>query len=109
MSDNLTTLTDQNWETEVLAASGPVLVDFWAQWCKPCLAMVPDLEAVAAKYDGKLRVGKINVEENDQVPFRYSITSLPTILLIKGGQVLEQRIGKLSKEALIKLLDPHLG
>ncbi len=100
MSANIETLTDQNWATEVLASDKPVLVDFWAEWCAPCKAMVPDLEAVAAQYAGRVRVGKLNVEENDKVPFDYGITAMPTLLVLKGGKVAEQRVGKMSREQL---------
>jgi thioredoxin len=108
MSAKLLTFTDQNWQSEVMAADRPVLVDFWAQWCKPCLAMVPDLEAVADLYAERLRVGKLNVEENDLVPQQYNVTGMPTLLVLKGGKVVEQRVGKMSKDALVKLLDPLL-
>jgi thioredoxin 1 len=108
MSDKIQTLTDANWESEVLASPQPILVDFWAEWCKPCLAMAPDVEAVAELYDGRLRVGKLNVEENNDVPYKYNITGMPTLLLFKGGRVMEQRVGKLSKEALVKFVEPHL-
>jgi thioredoxin len=109
MSDKLTTFTDDNWEAEVLGSAVPVLVDFWAQWCKPCIAMVPALEAVAEQFGGRLRVGKLNVEENANVPFKYSIRNLPTLLLFKGGQVSEQRMGQMSRENLVKLVEPHVG
>jgi thioredoxin len=109
MADNLLTLSDQNFESEVLRSDRPILVDFWASWCKPCLAMAPDLEAVAQIFDGRLRVGKLNVEDNETTPNHYNITALPTVLLFKGGQVSEQRVGKLSRDALVKLLEPHLG
>jgi thioredoxin 1 len=108
VSDAIETYTDQNWEKEVVASDRPVLVDFWAEWCKPCLAMVPDLEAVAVAYKGRLRVGKVNVEENNDVAFKYNVTGMPTLLVLKGGKVLEQRVGKLSKDALVKLVEPHL-
>jgi thioredoxin 1 len=108
MAANIETLTDQNWEQEVVASPQPVLVDFWAEWCKPCLAMVPDLEAVAQLYAGRLKVGKLNVEENNDVPFRYNITAMPTLIVLKGGKVLDQRVGKMSKDALVKLVEPHL-
>jgi thioredoxin 1 len=108
MAANIETLTDQNWEQEVVASPQPVLVDFWAEWCKPCLAMVPDLEAVAQLYAGRLKVGKVNVEENNDVPFRYNITAMPTLIVLKGGKVLDQRVGKMSKDALVKLVEPHL-
>ena len=108
MSAHLDTLTHQSWAKEVLASETPVLVDFWAEWCAPCKAMVPDLEAVAAQYAGRVRVGKLNVEENDQVPFQYGITAMPTLLVFKGGKVVEQRVGKMSRDQHAKLLDAHL-
>ena len=92
----------------MLAADKPVLVDFWAEWCAPCKAMVPDLEAVPRQYEGRVRVGKLNVEENEQVPFQYGITAMPTLMVLKGGKVAEQRVGKMSRDALAKLLDSHL-
>jgi thioredoxin 1 len=109
MSDKIATLTDGNWEAEVLGSSIPVLVDFWAEWCRPCLAMVPALEAVAQQFDGRVRVGKMNVEENAHVPYKYSITTLPTLMIFKAGQVSEQRVGQMSRESLAKLIEPHLG
>ncbi len=108
MAADIETLTDQNWEQEVVASPKPVLVDFWAEWCKPCLAMVPDLEAVAQLYAGRLKVGKVNVEENNEVPFRYNITAMPTLIVLKDGKVLDQRVGKMSKDALVKLIEPFL-
>ena len=109
MSGTIEVFTDQNWQEEVLESSTPVLVDFWAEWCAPCKAMVPDLEAIAGDYKGRVRVGKLNVEENDQVPFKYSITGMPTLIVLKGGQVVEQRVGKMGRLQLAKLLDPLLG
>jgi thioredoxin 1 len=106
MSGKIEVFTDQNWQQEVLDSSTPVLVDFWAEWCAPCKAMVPDLEAIAGEYAGRVRVGKLNVEENQQVPFQYAITAMPTLIVLKGGQVVEQRIGKMGRAQLAKLLDP---
>ncbi len=108
MSDVLATFTDQNFEAEALGSKIPVLLDFWAEWCQPCIAMVPDLESVATQFQGRLKVGKVNVEENEHVPFNYNVTAMPTLILLKGGQVVEQRVGKLSREALTKLIEPHL-
>jgi thioredoxin 1 len=109
MGDSLATYNDGNWASEVLQSDTPVLVDFWAEWCAPCKAMVPALEAVASQFNGKLKVGKLNVEENSTVPEQYSITTLPTLLVIHKGQVSEQRVGLMSKDALIRLLQPHLS
>ena len=108
MSERIATFTDQNWAQDVLASDKPVLVDFWAEWCAPCKAMAPDLEAVASQYEGRVRVGKLNVEENDKVPFEYGITAMPTLLVFKGGKVAEQRVGKMGRDQLAKLLDAHL-
>jgi thioredoxin 1 len=109
MAGTILDLTDQTWEAEVMASRQAVLVDFWADWCVPCKTMLPSIEAVAKQFDGRLKVAKLNVEQNAQVPFRYNITSLPTLLVIKGGVVAEQRVGLVSKENLVKLLEPHLG
>jgi thioredoxin 1 len=109
MSDKVATYTDGNWDADVLGSNEPVLVDFWAEWCAPCKALAPTMEALADQFDGKLRVGKFNVEENEQVPYKYNITSLPTLMIFKGGQVSEQRVGLISKENLVKLIEPHLG
>ena len=109
MADQIRTLTDATWDTDVLASPEPVLVDFWAEYCAPCKTLLPAVEAVAEKYKGRLRVGKVNVEENDQVPFRYNITTLPTLLIFKGGRVSEQRVGMLSRDDLVKFVEPHLG
>ena len=109
MADKLTTYTDGNWDKEVLGSDTPVLVDFWAEWCVPCKTLVPMIEAVAEQFGARLKVGKLNVEENAHVPYRYNITTLPTLMIFKRGQVSEQRVGLLSKENLIKLVEPHLG
>ena len=104
----LQTYTDANWDAEVLASSEPVLVDFWADWCQPCKVLVPTIEALAEQYQGRLKVGKMNVEDNDATPFRYSITTLPTLMIFKKGQVSEQRVGLISKDNLVKLIEPLL-
>jgi len=108
MADNIEVFTDSSWQKDVLESDLPVLVDFWAEWCAPCKAMVPDLEAIAREYKGRVRVGKLNVEENDKVPFQYGITAMPTLIALKGGQVVDQRVGKLGKAQLAKLLDESL-
>jgi thioredoxin 1 len=109
MAGALETFNDQNWEAEVISSPKPVLVDFWATWCAPCKALVPALEALAVHYGDRVRIGKLNVEENDAVPIRYNVMALPTLLLIKGGQVAEQRTGAVSKENLLRLIDENLA
>jgi thioredoxin 1 len=109
MSEHVRTFTEQTWQKDALSGDQPVLVDFWAQWCKPCLAMAPDLEAVAEQYRGRAVVGKVNAEEFGELAGRYNVTAMPTILVLKKGRVVEQRVGKLSKDALVKLIEPHLG
>ncbi len=109
MPETIQTLNDANWEADVIGSQQPVLVDFWADWCAPCKRLLPDVEAVARQFKGRLRVGKFNVEENEQVPFRYNITTLPTLLIIKAGKVSEQRVGLLSREKLVQLIEPHLA
>ena len=109
MSNAVASFTDQNWETEVMTSAQPVLVDFWASWCGPCRALAPTIEAIATQYAGKLKVGKLNVEENGDVPIRYGITALPTLLILKGGRVAEQRVGLVSKDMLVRLVDAQLS
>jgi len=108
VANNVETLSDANWETDVVKSSLPVLVDFWADWCVPCKTLLPTVEAMATQFAGRLKVGKMNVEENPDVPFKYSVTTLPTLLVLKNGMVAEQRIGLISKDKLIQLLEPLL-
>ena len=108
MGDSLATYNDGNWASDVLQSEQPVLVDFWAEWCVPCKTLVPVLEAMAGQFNGRLKVGKLNVEENDKAPFDYNIRTLPTLLLFKDGKVQEQHVGLISKENLQKLLEPHV-
>ena len=109
MSDKLETYTDANWQAQVLQSQQPVLVDFWAEWCRPCHALVPIMEAVAAHFGSRLKVGKVNADENAMVAEQYDVRTLPTLLVLKNGKVSEQRIGLISKDALIKLVEPHLS
>lgn len=108
MSEHVATLTDTNWDAEVLKSQEPVLVDFWASWCQPCIAMVPDLDALALELKGKLKVGKVNVEENE-LPAKYGITAMPTLLVFKGGRVVDQKVGRLTRAKLAELVKPHLA
>ena len=109
MAGTILELTDDTWDKEVMSSPQAVLVDFWADWCVPCKTLLPSIEAVARQFDGRLKVAKLNVEQNAQVPYRYNITTLPTLIVFKQGMVAEQRVGLLSKENLVKLLEPHLG
>ena len=109
MAGTILDLTDDTWDKEVMSSPQAVLVDFWAEWCVPCKTLLPSIEAVAKQFDGRLKVAKLNVEENAQVPYRYNITTLPTLIVFKKGMVAEQRVGLVSKDNLVKLLEPHLG
>jgi thioredoxin 1 len=108
MDKNLVELTEQNWQSEVLASSQPVLVDFWAPWCAPCRQIAPTIEALAGEYAGRVKVGKLNVDDHSGVAAQYGIRSIPTVLLFKGGKVAEQRIGLASRAELTRIVDEQL-
>jgi len=105
---NTLALTDLTFDREVLNSEVPVLVDFWAEWCGPCRIVAPTLEAIADEYAGRLRVGKLNVDDNGGTAMRYNIRGIPTLLLFKGGRVVDQRIGAVPKSEVLKMLAPHL-
>ncbi|HEU0005945.1 MAG TPA: thioredoxin [Terriglobia bacterium] len=105
---NTVEVTDNNFDTEVLKASGPVLVDFWAEWCGPCKAIAPTIEAVAKDYQGRAKITKLNVDQNIATSSRYNIKGIPTLLLFKNGMVKEQIVGSTSKESISKIIDRHL-
>ena len=106
---NTLELTDSNFDTSVLQADKPVLVDFWAEWCGPCRMIAPTVEAFAEEYHGKVAVGKVDVDNNGQTAARYQIRGIPTLLLFKGGQVVDQRVGAVGKGDLVKMVEPHLA
>jgi thioredoxin 1 len=108
MGVNTPDINDTNFEAEVMKSEVPVLVDFWAEWCAPCKALAPTLEAVAKDYLGKAKVVKLNVDQNIATSSRFNIKGIPTLLLFKGGMVKEQIVGTTGKEAIAKLLDKHL-
>ena len=107
-SDKVTHVTDANFEAEVLKSGQPVLVDFWAPWCGPCRAIAPIVDQLAAEYDGRLKVVKINVDDNPQTPARFGVRGIPNLLIIKGGQVKEQIVGAVPKANLVRALDNAL-
>jgi thioredoxin 1 len=105
---NTLTLSDASFDTDVLNSDVPVLVDFWAEWCGPCRMMEPTIDAIATDYNGRVRVGKLNVDDNGNIATRYGIRGIPTLLLFKGGKVIEQRVGAVGKTDVQKMLDTHL-
>lgn len=102
-------VTDATFDQEVLKSDIPVLVDFWAVWCGPCKAMLPIMEEIAHEYAGKVKVAKVNVDENIESAGRYNVMSIPTFLIVKGGQVVDTVIGAKPKEEFTKRLDAVLG
>lgn len=107
-SANTVEVTDANFETEILKSSLPTLVDFWAVWCAPCRAIAPHVEALATQYEGKIRVGKCDIDANPQVPTRYDIRSIPTLLMFKDGQVVGQVVGAVPRAKIEELLKKAL-
>ncbi|HEY2942028.1 MAG TPA: thioredoxin [Vicinamibacteria bacterium] len=107
MNESLHVFTAQNWEAEVLAAEGTVLVDFWAAWCPPCRKLSPLVDELAQEYAGRLKVGKLDVDDSPDVASRYGITSIPSLLVFRDGQVVGQRVGCLPREELRGWVDIH--
>jgi thioredoxin 1 len=102
-------VNSQNFDQEVLQSSIPVLVDFWAPWCGPCKAIAPSVDALAEELDGQLKVVKVNTDEAQEIAGKYGIMSIPTLLVIKGGQVVETLVGNQSKQAIAAKVQPHLS
>lgn len=103
------TITDENFEQEVLKSNIPVLVDFWAVWCGPCKMIAPIVEQLAAEYNGKLKVGKLDVDNNQQSAIKYGVRGIPTLLIFKDGKVVDTIIGAVPKPMIVKKIEPLLN
>jgi thioredoxin 1 len=108
MSHFANVATDANFQSDILDADKPVLVDFWAEWCGPCRMIAPSVEAVAEEYQGRAGVYKMNVDENMNVPQQFGIRGIPTLILFKGGQEQERIVGAVTREAIAKVLDKYI-
>ena len=108
-SDKVQTITDGNFDSTIKNATVPVLVDFWAEWCQPCLRLGPTVDGLAVEFDGKLIVGKMNVDEHPTTPGRFGVRSIPMLILFKDGKAVDQSIGLVPKDALKKMVTPHLA
>jgi thioredoxin 1 len=108
-SDKIVHVTDASFDEEVLKSSTPVLIDFWAPWCGPCRTIAPILDDLAGEYSGRLKIVKINVDDNPQTPGRYGVRGIPKLLIIKGGQVKEQIIGAVPKGRLVQAVDSAIA
>ena len=107
MAGNVQEFTDSNFQTEVVEASEPVLVDFWAPWCGPCKMIAPTIDQIADEYSGKVRVGKVNTDQNPKVASMHQISAIPTVMLFKGGKVVERFVGVTPKAKFASALDTH--
>jgi thioredoxin 1 len=108
VSDNIVYLTDDSFQNEVLESAEPVLVDYWAEWCGPCKMIAPILTEIASEYEGKIKVAKLNIDENPQTPPKYGIRGIPTLMLFKDGNVEATKVGALSKSQLTAFIDTNL-
>ena len=104
MTENVIEFTDQNFNSDVVQSDLPVVVDFWAEWCGPCKAIAPVIDELAYEYQGKVKFGKVNVDNNQQTAMKYGIRSIPSLLIFNGGSVVNQVIGSVPKSSIVKLL-----
>ncbi len=109
MSDQIVEITDDNFEQEVLNSDIPVLLDYWAEWCGPCKMIGPILEELVGEYEGKVKIGKINVDDNSQTPPKFGIRSIPTLMMFKNGQVEGTKVGASSKSDLAAFIDSNIA
>lgn len=108
MSEKITNLTDASFDQDVLQSQEPVLVDYWAEWCGPCKMVAPVLDEIAREYDGKVKVCKINIDENTETPAKFGVRGIPTLMLFKNGSVEATKVGALAKSQLAAFLDSHI-
>jgi thioredoxin 1 len=108
MSENIVNVSDSSFEEDVLKAEGPVLVDYWAEWCGPCKMIAPVLEEIAKEYEGRIKVCKLNIDENSETPPKFGIRGIPTLMLFKGGNVEATKVGALSKSQLAAFVDANI-
>lgn len=108
MSEHVSAVSDDSFDTDVLQSDQPVLVDFWAEWCGPCKAIAPTLDAVAAEYAGKIKIRKLNIDDNNKTPSKYGVRGIPTLIIFKNGAVEATKVGSLSKSELAKFIDDNI-